>query len=146
VLQDAARRGRELRFGSALPTTTPSTLQALAPISSESGANLRALSNDELGPELLALAERHAAFRLGTAPGLRANLFRDRGGAPRVLFVTNTTRTPEIARLELAGLGSGQRGEISEAVDALDGAAFRATFGALEVPLSPQSVRMLELK
>jgi hypothetical protein len=62
-----------------------------------------------------------------------------------VLFVTNTTGAAKTARLEISALGSGNR-PISEVVDALDGAAFRATFGALEVPLSPHSVRMLELK
>jgi hypothetical protein len=69
-------------------------------------------------------------------------LFRDGSGAPRVLFVTNTTPAPALAKLALTALG----GAVSEAVDALDGESFRATFGSLEAPLSPQSVRMLELR
>jgi beta-galactosidase len=143
VAQDAARRGVDVRFGPSFPTTTPDARTQLAPLSSES-ASVRAVNETELDAELAALSARHAPFRLAPAAGFRASLFRDRGGAPRVLFVTNTTSEAGVARLEI-GAQSPSAG-ISEAVDALDGAVFRATFGALEVPLSPQSVRMLELK
>jgi len=73
---------------------------------------------------------------------VKLSLFRDQAGRGRVLFVTNTTPETRTARLAVAAFGAAE----TEAVDALDGAAFRATFGALEVPLSPHSVRMLELK
>jgi beta-galactosidase len=138
TLQGVAGRGTALCFGPRLPTTTPNGLAALSPLSETAAANIRALGERELSAELLALAEHHAAFRLSAGEGLRTSLFRTRDGAPRVLFVTNTTREPRLARLEAPFS--------KQAVDALDGTDFRATVGALEVPLSPQSVRMLELK
>ena len=141
TLKDVASRGRDLRFGPRLPTTTPSGLQMLSS-PPHASAHFQALSEQQLPGELASLAERHAAFQLRTEAGLRTSLFRDRNGAARVLFVTNTTRKPELAQLATPFLESPQ----SEAVDALDGDVFRARFGALEVPLSPQSVRMLELK
>jgi hypothetical protein len=106
---------------------------------------MKAVSEPQLSTELNLLAERHGAFRFAAGRGLRTSLFRDRGGHARVVFVTNTTRAPLVARLETASLkADGTTATV--AVDALDGAGFRATFGALEVPLSPHSVRMLELK
>jgi beta-galactosidase len=141
TLTDVASRGGELRFGPHLPLTTPSGLETLS-APPHASVKFKALSEQELPGELVTLAERHAAFRLGPQPGLRTSLFRDRNGNARVLFVTNTTRVPQLARLAAPFLEAAH----SEVVDALDGDVFRATVGALEVPLSPQSVRMLELK
>jgi hypothetical protein len=106
---------------------------------------MKAVSELQLSTELALLVERHGAFRLAAGRGVRTSLFRDQGGHARVLFFTNTTRAPLVARLETASLKA-NRTEAAVAIDALDGASFRATFGALEVPLSPHSVRMLELK
>lgn len=138
-LQSAAAAGAALCFGPRLPRTSPSGLD---PLPEPSAGGFRAVSEDELGAELDSLCEAHSPLRLAAGPGLRASLFRDSAGAPRVLFVTNTTPKPALAKLELSALGSG----VTEAVDALDGESFRATFGGLEAPLSPQSVRMLELR
>jgi len=152
TLLDVASRGRELRFGCRLPTLTPNGLDTLASASHAASANIAALTEQDLPAELAALAQRHAAFRLDGGHGIRSSLFRDADGHGRVLFVTNTTHLEQVVRLEIGSLVSlpGSAGvevaEVNEAVDALDGAAFRARFGALEVPLSPQSVRMLELK
>ena len=145
ILQNAAERGRELRFGPGLPTHSPNGLESLSSVSAAAAPRLKAVSEQELGRELSALVDSHGAFRLDAGGGLRSSLFRDRAGQSRVLFVTNTTGAAKTARLEISALASENR-PISEVVDALDGAAFRATFGALEVPLSPHSVRMLELK
>jgi beta-galactosidase len=169
ALTDVASRGTQLCFGPTLPTWAPSGLEALSTASPAASANIKALSELELSNELHMLAERHAAFRLAAGPGLKLSSFRDQAGHARVLFVTNTTREARVARIELAQLnpaavagalageteGAARERETAEtakpasttaAVDALDGADFRATFGALEVPLSPHSVRMLELK
>jgi beta-galactosidase len=145
TLLDVASRDRELRFGPQLPTLTPNGLEALSPAAHAAAANIAAVSEQELPGELAALTERHAAFRLYGGAGVRLSLFRDTGGQGRVLFVTNTTRLAQVVRLDASFPGTASA-ELSEAVDALDGAAFRARFGAIEVPLSPQSVRMLELK
>jgi hypothetical protein len=97
-----------------------------------------AVSEADLPEKLRELASRHEAFRLDAGKGLRCGLFRDDRGTARVLFVTNTTSEPRTAVLSAPYL--------QHAVDALDGDVFRATVRALEVPLSPHSVRMLELK
>jgi len=141
TLKDVASRGTPLRFGPRLPSTLPNGLEALASLA-ETSTNVEALSEREIPDALTALAERHGAFRLRAEQGLRTSLFRDREGSARVLFVTNTTRAPLLGRLDASFLNHAE----SEAVDALDGDSFRARFGALEIPLSPQSVRMLELK
>ena len=149
TLLDVASRGTELRFGVRLPALAPSGLEALAPASPAASAQLAVLTEQDLPGELNALAARHAAFRLEAGHGIRTSLFRDAAGRGRVLFLTNTTRHAEVARVETGALvrsPSGPNGELNEATDALDEAVFRATFGALEVPLSPHSVRMLELK
>ena len=145
TLLDAASRGRELRFGPRLPTLSPNGLNPLSPVPAAAAPRLAAIDEHEVGAALAALAEVHGAFRLDAGRGIRSSLFRDRAGRGRVLFVTNTTREARSARLEISALGA-ENDAIGEVVDALDGSAFRATFGALEVPLSPQSVRMLELK
>jgi beta-galactosidase len=137
TVKDVASRGTEVRFGPHLPSTTPDGLSQLSRAAVGTHA-IATVSERELAAELSALAERHAAFRLDAGVGVRTSLFRDRRGVPRVLFVTNTTREARVARLEA--------GFLNEAVDALDGVSFHATVGTLEVPLSPQSVRMLELK
>ena len=142
TLTDVASRGTPLCFGPQLPSLTPSGLAALPSAPSAAAAQLKALSEPELAAELDALLTRQAVLRLDAGSGVKLSLFRDQAGRGRVLFVTNTTRENRTARLEIAALGAAE----TEAVDALDGAAFRATFGALEVPLSPHSVRMLELK
>jgi beta-galactosidase len=142
ALTDIASRGTPLCFGPTLPALTPNGVDALSTAPPATSAHIKALSELELASELHALAQRHAAFRLAAGPGVKLSLFRDQAGRGRVLFVTNATREPTVARLEMAALGADATG----AVDALDGADFRATFGALEVPLSPHSVRMLELK
>jgi beta-galactosidase len=138
TLRDAASRGKPLILGPRLPTSTPSGREALpAPLPSANDGLL--VTNEvELPRRLGDLALRHEAFRLEPGDGLRASLFRDPGGTARVLFVTNTTEVPRVATLGAPYLKS--------AADALDGDVFRATVGALEVPLSPHSVRMLELK
>ena len=154
ALTDVASRGIPLAFGPTLPTSTPSGLQALCTVPAVASAHIQAVSELELASEVRALAERHAAFRLAAGPGVKLGLFRDHAGTgdSRVLFVTNSTSEPLVARIELGPLtpvtaGAAPAGETAGgAVDALDGTDFRATFGALEVPLSPHSVRMLELK
>jgi len=142
TLDEVAQRGAELGFGPQLPSVTPSGLERLAPLSPGARARIAALSEADIPAELDRLSGAHAPLRLDLGPGLRGSLFCDRDGAPRVLFVTNTTRTPRRAELDVALF----HGRLTEAVDALDGSAFRATVRSLEVPLSPQSVRMLELK
>jgi hypothetical protein len=102
---------------------------------------LHGASADELEFLLGALCERHGLFRVRAGHGVRTSLFRTRSGAPRVLFVTNTRHSQVVARVELGRWGSG----LSRAVDSLDGSVFHASVDSLEVPLSPQSVRMLEL-
>jgi beta-galactosidase len=145
TLADVASRGTDLYFGPQLPRTSPNGLAALPQVSPTASARMKTVSEQQLSTELALLAERHGAFRLAAGRGLRTSLFRDRDGRARVLFVTNTTRIPLVARLETAALEANAT-EAAVAVDALDGASFRARFGALEVPLSPHSVRMLELK
>lgn len=140
-LDAAAAAGALLHFGPSVPRTSPSGLDPLPEISPTAAPNLRVMTELELPGELTRLCDAHAPLRLLAGSGVRSSLFRDRDGVARVLFVTNTTRTEVVAKLELAALGS-----ITSAVDALDGHTFRATFGSLEVPLSPQSVRMLELQ
>lgn len=142
ALTEVAGRGTELCFGPELPRTGPNGLEALAPLSEAAAGRIKRVAEPELAAELAALTQRHGALRLVAGQGVRTSLFRDRNGQSRVLFVTNTTPETRVARLEVSALGS----EVSRALDALDGDAFRATFGALEVPLSPHSVRMLELK
>ncbi|HYP90229.1 MAG TPA: beta-galactosidase [Polyangiaceae bacterium] len=142
ALDAIASRGTQLRFGPELPSTTPSGLDALAALSAAAAAHVALLREPDIGTELTRLCQAHAPFRLGLGPGLSTSLFRDAGGAPRVLFVTNTTRSPQLAELDTTVFD----GAVHEVVDALDGSSFRATVRSLEVPLSPQSVRMLELK
>ena len=146
TLTDVASRSTPLRFGPGLPSQTPNGLQTLVHARPEAAGNIAIVSEAGLEAELHTLAEQRAPFRLGAGQGVKASLFRDHSGRGRVLFVTNTTREPKLSRLETAPLNSADFAAPSEAVDALDGASFRATFGALEVPLSPQCVRMLELK
>jgi beta-galactosidase len=141
ALDGAAAAGKALRFGPGMPRTSPSGLEALPDSTSAASPNLRAVNELELAGELDGLCQALSPLRLHAGPGLRTSLFRDREGKPRVLFVTNTTRAPALARLELGALG----GAVHEAVDALDGVTFRATVGSLEAPISPHSVRMLEL-
>ena len=142
ALNEAASAGALLRFGPQLPHTTASGLEALPPAAASAVENMTTLSEPQLAGELTRLCETLGPLRMATPPGLRTSLFCDRDGAPRVLFVTNTTLAAHVASVDLGVL----RAPVSEAVDALDGAVFRATVGTLEVPLSPQSVRMLELK
>ncbi len=142
ALGDAADSGAILRFGPGVPRTTPSGLDHLPELSSAARERARSVAEAEIPSELDRLCDSHAPLRLSAGPGIRTSLFRDRAGAPRVLFVTNTTPAPALAKLDLQALG----GSVSEAVDALDGESFRATVGSLEAPLSPQSVRMLELR
>jgi beta-galactosidase len=144
TLTDVASRGTELYFGGALPSTTPNGLERLSTAPQAARAMLKTVSEAQLASELSTLAERHAAFRLDAGDGIKSSLYRDAAGRGRVLFVTNTTREARVARVEIAPL-SANGTDGTDAVDALDGAPFRATFGALEVPLSPYSVRMLEL-
>ncbi|HVY31680.1 MAG TPA: beta-galactosidase [Polyangiaceae bacterium] len=139
-LVDSASRGSRIDFGPRLPSTTPDG-DALS-ASGSAAERMRLVESANLAGELEALAARADVLRLDAGQGIRTSLFRDRGGAPRVVFVTNTQRGDALARLEIERIG----GTFTEAVDALDGSAFRATVGALEVPLSPHSVRMLELR
>jgi hypothetical protein len=119
-----------------LPSETPrgEPLQPLSPATHSSAT----LGLGDLTSRVGELVQQHQPFRLEVATGLRSSVFRDHAESPRVLFLSNTTATPQIAKLEAPYLNS--------AVDALDGDAFHATVGALEVPLSPHCVRMLELK
>lgn len=141
-LNDAAASGALLRFGPTLPRTSPSGLELLPDLTPAAAERSLVVAEHALAGELDRLNDAHSPLRLVAGRGLRCSLFRDEAGAPRVLFVTNTTPEPALARVELSALG----GPITEAVDALDGATLRATFGTLEAPLSPQSVRMLELR
>jgi hypothetical protein len=68
----------------------------------------------------------------------RITLHEDSSGRARVAFLINPERLATTARLELEGL--------SGAVDALDETSFRASKGALEVPVGPLSARMLALE
>lgn len=138
LLRRAAEGGKPLWFGPRLPGATPGGAETLPPLASAAAAAAGSVSLAELPAKLDELSARHAPFTLDAGPGLRSSLFCDPAGAPRVLFVTNATASPRIAKLQAPYLSS--------AADALDGDAFHATFGALEVPLSPHSVRMLELK
>lgn len=134
----AIERGHRLVFGPHLPTTTPNGRDALP-----GGAEPpRVVDGLGLDAELSALASRDDVLRLAAGDGLRSSLFRDRDGVPRVLFLTNTVASARTARLEISRFAPA----FSEAVDALDDSTFRATVGTLEVPLSPHTVRMLELK
>jgi len=65
------------------------------------------------------------------------SVHRDAVGTARVAFVLNPSLQSLRAELSLPG--------ITRAVDALDGTEFRARVRSLEVPLPPQTVRMLEL-
>ncbi|HYQ16915.1 MAG TPA: beta-galactosidase [Polyangiaceae bacterium] len=142
ALDAVASRGTELRFGPALPCFAPSGNGALPALSAAATAHVAALSERDIPSEVGRLAAAHAPFQLALGPGLSTALFRDRAGAPRVLFVTNTTRAARVAELDTTLFD----GAVHELVDALDGSSFRASVRSLEVPLSPQSVRMLELK
>jgi len=62
---------------------------------------------------------------------------RDSVGRARVAFMVNPS--PHAVRAELSLPG------IVRAVDALDGSEFRARVRSLEVPLPPQTTRMLQL-
>jgi len=135
ALRDVVGRGRPLFFGPELPTSSP---RGEALPSLPDTAPSTALTLAEIPLKLAELGELHAPHRLPLGHGLRSALYRDDAGKARLLFVTNTTATPQIATMQASYL--------VEAVDALDGETFRATVGALEVPLSPHSVRMLELK
>jgi beta-galactosidase len=138
VLGEVAERGTPLYFGPALPRTAPDAVTALPPLPPAAAPQCEAVSAIGVSASLAAALRAHGAFQLAAGRGLRNSVFRDQGGVPRVLFILNTTNTPQIAKLDAPFLSS--------AVDALDGDSFHATVGALEVPLSPQSVRMLELK
>jgi beta-galactosidase len=135
ALRDLLGRGRPLFFGPELPTSSPRG-EALPRLPDAAPSTALALADIPL--KLAELGELHAPHRLPLGHGLRSALYRDDAGRARLLFVTNTTATPQIATMRASYL--------VEAVDALDGETFRATVGALEVPLSPHSVRMLELK
>jgi beta-galactosidase len=144
ALTDVASRGVDLRFGPELPAFAPdgrTPLSTLPPLAAEHVARVR-----ELEAELAALCERHAPFRLEVGPGVRTSLFRDRHGLARVLFVTNETEQPRSVRIATDTLHAAFGEPIRTALDALDGDAFHATVGPLEVRLSPRTVRMLELK
>lgn len=131
IAGEALSRGKELLFGPSTPTTSPNGLLPLAASRKEPVA----VTSSSLGHVLDTLTTVHDPYRLSVGRGLRTSLFRDAAGKARVLFVTNPTPSPQIAKLP----------EETVAVDALDGQPLRATFGALELPLSPHSVRMLEL-
>lgn len=146
TLVGVASRGTNLRFALRLPTTTPDGLAPLTSVTAAAAAHIAISSEAALAGELDALDARHQPFRLDAGAGTRASLFRAADGAARVLFVTNTTRHALVARVETAALETRGSAPPLGAVDALDGTDFRATFGALEVPLSPHSVKMLELK
>lgn len=137
----AAAAGKRICFGPALPTTAPSGLLPLPALPEAAAPHTEVVATSDVASKLHELSEQHAVFRLDAGRGLRCALFRDRDGLARVLFITNTAATAQIAKLDPALLAP----HASSLVDALDGDVFRATFGALEIPLSPQSVRMLEL-
>ncbi|HKY37485.1 MAG TPA: beta-galactosidase [Polyangiaceae bacterium] len=134
-LREAAGRGKPLCFGPILPIRSPHG-EPLQPLP-DAAREAEAVTLADLSSKLDELCDRHRPFQLELAPGLRGALFSDVTHRPCVLFLTNTTATSQIA--ELAG------SKLRSAVDALDGEAFHATVAALEVPLSPHSVRMLEL-
>lgn len=69
--------------------------------------------------------------------GIALTVHRDDTGQPRVAFLLNPS--PRTVRAELSLPG------IARAVDTLDDAEFRAKQGKFDVPLPPQTVRMLEL-
>jgi hypothetical protein len=69
--------------------------------------------------------------------GVFVTVHRNDAGEPRVAFLINPSARALRAELSLPG--------VARASDALDGSEFRARTGLLEVPLPPQTVRMLEL-
>ncbi len=72
-----------------------------------------------------------------TPDGVALTVHRDDTGQPRVAFLLNPS--PRAVRAELSLPG------IARAVDALDDTEFRAKQGKFDLPLPPQTVRMLEL-
>src|SRR5262249_42942468 len=114
----------------------------LPPSSAAAAARVVAVDEAGISSALTRLSAAHAPFKLALGAGLRTALFRDASGAPRVLFVTNTTPTPQLAQLDTTLFD----GRVHECADVVDGSSFHATVRTLEVPTSPQSVRMLELK
>ncbi|HEY6081603.1 MAG TPA: beta-galactosidase [Polyangiaceae bacterium] len=146
VLGAAAEQGKSLYFGPSLPSLAPDAVTPLPPLPAAAVERCTAVSASEVAARLASARERPGAVVLAAGPGLRGSLFRDKDGVARVLFIINTSAASQIAKVD-CGWGWGpDRQRDATAVDALDGDTFRATFGALEVPLSPQSVRMLELK
>jgi hypothetical protein len=69
--------------------------------------------------------------------GVFVTVHRSSAGDARVAFLINPSTRALRAELSLPG--------VERASDALDGSEFRARTGLLEVPLPPQTVRMLEL-
>ncbi len=97
----------------------------------------------ELEEEALRQAVRSAKAALDldsdacTPDSVSFTIHRDDTGQPRVAFLLNPSARAVRAELSLPG--------IARAVDCLDEAEFRAKQGKFDVPLPPQTVRMLEL-
>jgi beta-galactosidase len=115
------------------PLEQPFVVPKLAAVPDLFGLNESALRS--------AVRAAKAALDLPTlecAPdGAFVSVHRDAAGRARVAFLLNPT--PHALRSELSLPG------IARAVDALDGSEFRARVRSLEVPLAPQTARMLEL-
>jgi beta-galactosidase len=140
----ARERGRAVTVGPHAPVADASFRPLAEPLvlASELSAPVPALLPfDEAGIERAVLDARLRLElpTLSVEPAeARVTLHRDRQGVPRVLFVVNATTLPMQATVTLSG--------VSEAIDVLDGARFRATFGVLALPVAPKSVRMLEIR
>ena len=96
-----------------------------------------------LGQDALRAAVRSAKAALDldsvrcTPEGVSVAVHRDDTGQARVAFLINPSARALRAELSLPGM--------ARAVDTLDGSEFRAKQGGFELPMPPQTVRMLEL-
>ena len=139
----ARERGRAVTLGPHAPVADASFRPLKEPLvlASELSDPVPALlpfDEDGIARAVLEARLRLELPTLAVEPSnVRATLHRDKHGVPRVLFVINATPEQALAKVTLSGL--------SEAVDVLDGARFRATFGVLELPVAAKSVRMLEI-
>jgi beta-galactosidase len=95
-------------------------------------------------PAVADAAVAHAVEALGLPAhacdpdGIFATLHQDAAGRPRVLFVLNPGEHDVLARVHA--------GEVTRAVDLFDDAVFDVQRGALEVRMTPHTVRMLALE
>jgi beta-galactosidase len=140
----ARERGRAVTVGPHAPVADASFRPLPLPprFAPEPNAAVPALLAFDEAAIVRAVAQAQVRLELPTiavAPAdIRVTLHADARGVPRVLFVINATSRAIDARVAASGA--------FEAEDVLDGARFRATVGAFELPVAARSVRMLELR